>query len=230
MIRLCVLASGEGTNLEAVQAAIEAGRLDARVALVVCDSPGAGVLRRAAARGIPARLVERRAFRQREAYERAILAAVGEAGGADLTLLAGYMRVAGPLLLQALWPLVNLHPSLLPSFPGLDAVGQALRAGVRVTGCTVHFLERGVDSGPIIAQRAVAVRQGDDAGRLLARVHRAEHRLVPETLALFAAGRVRLEGRRVRILSAAAAARAAPPLWTGPPASAEAEGSSWRGR
>lgn len=208
MIRLAVLASGEGTNLEAVQRAIEAGDLLARVSIVVCDRPGAGVVARAQAHGLVCRILERRAFAGRDAYERAILEAVAAVGGADLGVLAGYMRVAGPVLRAAPWPMINLHPSLLPSFPGLGAVAQALEAGVRVTGCTVHFVDAGVDTGPIIAQRAVAVREGDDPERLARRIHRAEHRLLPAVLALFAAGRVRLEEGRVRVLGAAARPRA----------------------
>lgn len=208
MIRLAVLASGEGTNLEAVERAIEAGELLARVSIVVCDRPGARVVARAQAHGLRCRILERRAFADRDAYERTILEAVAGVGGADLGVLAGYMRVAGPVLRAAPWPMINLHPSLLPSFPGLGAVEQALAAGVRVTGCTVHFVDGGVDTGPIIAQRAVAVREGDDPERLARRIRRAEHRLLPAVLALFAAGRVRLEGRRVRILGAAARPRA----------------------
>ncbi len=205
MMRLAVLASGEGTNLEAVAAAIEAGRLAAEVAIVVCDRAGAGAIARAKAHGLACALIERRAHAGRDAHERAILAAVAAAGGADLGVLAGYMRIAGSVLRAAPWPLINLHPSLLPSFPGMHAVEQALAAGVRVTGCTVHFVDAGVDTGPIIAQRAVAVREGDSAQGLTRRIHRAEHRLLPEVLSLFAAGRVRLEGRRVRIAGPARA-------------------------
>jgi phosphoribosylglycinamide formyltransferase 1 len=205
MSRLAVLASGAGTNLEAIQHAIEAGRLSARIAIVLCDRPGAGALGRARAHGLHAVLVERRAFADRDGHERALVDEVRRAGGADLTVLAGYLRIAGPVLREALWPMINLHPALLPGFPGLNAVEEALAAGVKVTGCTVHFVDEGVDSGPIIAQRAVPVREGDDAKRLRARIHRAEHRLLPEVIGLMAAGQVRLEGRRVRILSAEAA-------------------------
>lgn len=205
MIRLAILASGEGTNLEAVQRAIEGGRLDARIVVVLSDRAGAGALARARRHGLEAVVVERRAFADRDGHERAMVEAARRAGGVDLTVLAGYLRIAGPVLRNALWPMINLHPALLPSFPGLHAVEEALAAGVRVTGCTVHFVDDAVDSGPIIAQRAVPVREEDDAGRLLARIHRAEHRLLPEVIGLMAAGRVRLEGRRVRILPAAAA-------------------------
>ena len=204
MIRLAVLASGKGTNLEALAAAIEAGRLDARIAVVLSDRPAAGALARARAHDLPAAAVQRPEGGDRDAHERALARAAREAapGGVDLTVLAGYMRVAGPVLRAALEPMINLHPSLLPSFPGRDAAAQALRAGVRVTGCTVHFVDAGVDTGPIIAQRAVDVREGDDEARLMARIHRAEHRLLPAVVGLFAAGRVRLEGRRVRVLPA----------------------------
>lgn len=202
MIRLAVLASGEGTNLEAIARAIDRGRLDGRIVLVASDRAGAGALARARRLGLATALVERDAYAGRTGHETALAAAIAGAGPVDVAVLAGYMRLAGPVLRRACPAMINLHPSLLPSFPGLDAIGQALRAGVRVTGCTVHFVDEGIDTGPIIAQRAVPVLAGDDPVRLGARVHRAEHRLLPEVLSLLAAGRVRRSGRLVEVLPA----------------------------
>ncbi|MCL6595881.1 MAG: phosphoribosylglycinamide formyltransferase [Firmicutes bacterium] len=207
MIRLAVFASGEGTNLEAILAAIAAGRLDAEVAAVASDRPECGAVARARRHGLPTWALCPSDFPDKAAYERALAAAVTGRGEVDVAVLAGYMRIAGPVLRETFPCMVNLHPSLLPCFPGRDAVAQALAAGVRVTGCTVHFVDEGVDTGPIIAQRAVAVRPGDDAERLRARIQRAEHRLLPEVLSLFAQGRIRREGRRVEILPRARAAR-----------------------
>lgn len=207
MIRLAVFASGEGTNLEAILAAIAAGRLDAEVAAVASDRPECGAVARARRHGLPTWALCPSDFPDKAAYERALAAAVTGRGEVDVAVLAGYMRIAGPVLRETFPCMVNLHPSLLPCFPGRDAVAQALAAGVRVTGCTVHFVDEGVDTGPIIAQRAVAVRPDDDAERLRARIQRAEHRLLPEVLSLFAQGRIRREGRRVEILPRARAAR-----------------------
>lgn len=207
MIRLGVLASGEGTNLEAIRRAIAAGRLDARIAVVGTDRPEAGAAGRARRHGLSLAAVDRAGFGSRVDYERALVDALEAAGSVDVMVLAGYMRIAGPTLRAAYPTMINLHPSLLPSFPGLHAVEQALEAGVRITGCTVHFVDAGLDTGPIIAQRAVSVREGDDARRLGARIHRAEHRLLPEVLSWMAAGRVRLEDGRVEVAGVEASSR-----------------------
>lgn len=201
MINLGVLASGRGSNLQAIIDAGEGGSLrgQAQVSVVVSDNPGAQALERAARHGIPAVVVERRAHQGREAYERAIVTALRERG-VDLVCLAGYMRLVGRTLLGA-FPgrVINIHPALLPAFPGLDAQRQALEHGVKVSGCTVHFVDEGTDSGPIILQRAVPVREDDDVESLSARILEDEHRAYVEAITLYAKGRLVIAGRRVHI-------------------------------
>jgi phosphoribosylglycinamide formyltransferase 1 len=189
-LSLGVLVSGNGTNLQAILDATQAGRLRASVRCVISNRTGAMALERAARAGVPALTIPHQTFETREAFDRAVVAALRE-HGAEWIVLAGFMRVVTPELLRA-FPgrIVNIHPSLLPSFPGKDAIGQALRHGVKVTGCTVHFVDEGVDSGPIIAQRAVEVRAGDDEHALAERVHAAEHELFVRVLGEIASGRV----------------------------------------
>jgi phosphoribosylglycinamide formyltransferase-1 len=199
-LELGVLVSGTGSNLGAILAAIADGRLDARVRLVVSNKPEAKGLDRARAAGIAARCLSHRDYPSREAYDAALVSELRGAG-VEWVMLAGFMRVVTPTFLDA-FPdrVLNVHPALLPAFPGVDAQKQALDYGAKVTGCTVHFVDAGVDTGPILAQRAVAVHEDDDRDRLAARVLVEEHRLVVESLALCAAGRVRVEttasGRR----------------------------------
>jgi phosphoribosylglycinamide formyltransferase-1 len=207
VIRLAVFVSGEGTNLEAIGRAIASGRLDARIAAVASDRPGCRALTRARRRGLATVAVAASAYAGRDAFERALVAALAPYGPFDLGVLAGYMRLAGPTLRAVAPVFINLHPSLLPAFPGLDAVGQALKAGVRVTGCTVHVVDAGMDTGPIVAQRAVVVRDGDDRASLGRRIQRVEHRLVPQVLSWWAAGWVHLEDGRVRVDAPALAAQ-----------------------
>ena len=187
---LGVLVSGNGTNLQAILDAVGRGALDARVRLVISNRPEAFALERARKAGVPALSISHKAYATREAFDEAMLASLRE-HGVDWVVLAGFMRVLTPGFLRA-WGgrVVNVHPALLPSFPGVNAVRQALSHGVKVTGCTVHFVDDGVDSGPIIAQRAVPVLDGDDEATLGARVHAAEHELFVSVLADIAAGRV----------------------------------------
>ncbi len=189
---LGVLISGSGTNLGAVLGAVAEGSLDARVRVVISNRPDAAGLDRARAAGVPAVVLPHNAFPTREAFDAAVVEALRDAG-ASWVLLAGFMRVVTPVLLQA-FPdrVINVHPALLPAFPGVDAQAQALAYGVKVTGCTVHFVDPGVDTGPIIAQEAVAVRDGDDRASLAARILEREHALLVETLRLLAADRVHL--------------------------------------
>jgi phosphoribosylglycinamide formyltransferase 1 len=189
-LSLGVLVSGNGTNLQAILDATRAGTLRANVRCVISNRTGAMALERAARAGVPALTIPHQTFETREAFDRAVVAALRE-HGAEWIVLAGFMRVVTPELLRA-FPgrIVNIHPSLLPSFPGKDAIGQALRHGVKVTGCTVHFVDEGVDSGPIIAQRAVEVRPGDDEHSLAERLHAAEHELFVGVLREIASGRV----------------------------------------
>ncbi|HYP78389.1 MAG TPA: phosphoribosylglycinamide formyltransferase [Polyangiaceae bacterium] len=187
---LGILVSGAGSNLQAILDAIGAGTLNARVKLVISNRPGVQALDRARAAGVATLTIPHQSFANREAFDAALLAALREAG-ASWIALAGFMRVLTPQFLAA-YPgrIVNIHPSLLPAFPGMDAVKQALDYGVKLTGCTVHFVDHGVDSGRIIAQRAVRVEASDDLGSLAARIHDAEHGLFVEVLRDIAAGRV----------------------------------------
>ena len=179
-MRLAVFASGAGTNLQRLLDLSGGAALGgAFVALVVSDRPGCLALDRAAAAGVPTCALDPRAYPEKAAYERAVLAAL-QAARVEWIVLAGYMRIVGPVLLGA-YPerIINLHPSLLPEFRGKDAIGQALAAGVRQTGVTVHLVDAGLDTGPIIAQEVVPIAPEDDAATLHARVQRVEHRLLP---------------------------------------------------
>ena len=199
-VKLAVLASGAGTNLQAVIDGCRSGEIPAEVALVLSDRPTAGALQRASAAGIPTHVVRPREFDDRTACDAAISTACAEAG-AGLVVLAGFMRLLGPAFLGR-WAgrCINVHPSLLPAFPGIDAPAQALAYGVRLTGCTVHFVDEGTDSGPIILQRAVPVREDDDVDSLSARILEEEHRAYVEAIALHASGLLVVTGRRVHIL------------------------------
>ena len=190
---LGVLASGGGTNLQAILDAIAAGSLDARVAVVVSNEPGAGALDRARAAGVEALVIDHKAFADRRAFDAAVVEAL-RARGVDLVVLAGFMRVVTDVLLGA-FPsrVVNIHPALLPAFPGVHAQAQALRHGVRIAGCTVHFVDGGTDTGPIIAQVAVPVLEDDDEASLTARILAKEHELLPRVLQWIAEGRVQVD-------------------------------------
>lgn len=198
--RLGVLGSGKGSNFVALADACAAGRLPARVELVLSDVPEAGILERARERGIPARYLPPGPYRTKldEAAEAAYIAALREAQ-VDLVVLAGFMRILKAPFLRAFpQKIVNIHPSLLPSFPGLEAWKQALDYGVKITGVTVHLVDHGVDTGPIVAQAAVPVEDDDTPATLHARLQEVEHRLYPEAIARLLAGDLVIEGRRTR--------------------------------
>ena len=198
-LRLAVLASGRGSNFSALCQAIEEGRLDAEIALVISDKKEAPVLDKARERKIDNYYIEPRDHIDKAAYEQEIIKKLAEYD-ARMVILAGYMRLVGKDLLQAYpWKIINIHPALLPSFPGLNAHQQAVDYGVRISGCTVHFVDDGIDSGPIIMQRAVEVLTDDDADTLAARILEQEHKIYAETLQLFAAGRIYLQDRNVVI-------------------------------
>jgi len=189
MLALGVLCSGSGTNLQAILDACASGALAAEVRVVICNRPGAGALERAARAGVPARLLSHRDFATREAYDARLVEELTGAG-VSAVVLAGFMRLVTPVLLGA-FPdrVINIHPAILPSFPGVDGQQQALDHGVTLAGCTVHLVDAGTDTGPVLAQAAVPVLDGDDRGRLAARevqVERAEGRRP----------RVRVPGRR----------------------------------
>jgi len=196
---LGVLASGRGSNLQAILDEIASGRLAAIVKVVVSDVADAFALDRARRSGVPAVFVDPRSPGGKAAYEKRVAAVLRE-HGVDLVVLAGYMRICGSELLAA-FPgrILNIHPSLLPAFPGLHVQRQALENGARFSGCTVHFVDAGVDTGPIIAQAVVPVLDADTEDTLAARILRQEHRVYPHAIRLFAEGRLRVEGRRVLV-------------------------------
>jgi len=190
--RLGVLGSGKGSNLMAIADACKAGTVPAEVAIVISDVADALILERARERGVPALFIAPGKFRTKldEDAERAYIAALLEAQ-VDLVVLAGFMRILkGEFLRTFVQQVVNIHPSLLPSFPGLEAWKQALDYGVKVTGVTVHFVDQGVDTGPILAQQTVPVLAGDTAATLHARIQEAERVLYPATIAALARGEV----------------------------------------
>ena len=194
--RIAVFASGQGSNFAALVQAQQAGRLGGgRIELLVSDKPEAPVAQRAEAAGIPALLLRPKEFAGREQYEAAIVEEL-QRREIGLVVLAGYMRLITPVLLEPYaGRIINVHPSLLPAFAGKDAIGQALDYGVKLTGVTVHFVDGGMDTGPVIAQRSVEVKPGDTADSLAERIHQVEYELYPEVVAAFAAGRVDLNGR-----------------------------------
>jgi phosphoribosylglycinamide formyltransferase-1 len=197
--RLGVLGSGKGSNFVAIVDAIRAGQVPAEVAVVLSDVESAGILTRARERGLPSRYIAPGKFRTKldDAAEAAFVETLREAQ-VDLVVLAGFMRIIKSGLLDA-FPnrVINIHPSLLPSFPGLEAWKQALDHGVKFTGCTVHFVDAGVDSGPIIGQQTVPVLDDDTPDTLHQRIHAAEHELYPRCVAALARGEINVVGRRV---------------------------------
>jgi phosphoribosylglycinamide formyltransferase-1 len=202
VIVLGVLVSGSGTNLQAILDAIRGRELDARVAVVVSNVPGAKALDRAREAGVEAVVVDHREFATRSEFDAAVVALL-RARGVELVVLAGFMRLLTSALLDAFpMRIVNVHPALLPAFPGVAGQRQALEYGVRVTGCTVHFVDGGTDTGPIIAQATVPVLDGDDEASLTARILAKEHELLPRILQWIAEGRVAVHvgaGGRARV-------------------------------
>ncbi len=198
-LKIAVLASGSGSNLQAIIDEIKSGFLPVELALVLSDKPQAYALQRAEAAGVPTKVLLPADFASREDYD-AELVRLLKASGAEAVALAGYMRLVTPVFLQA-FPhrVLNIHPALLPSFPGLHGQRQAFEYGVKVAGCTVHFVDEGMDSGPIILQAPVPVLEDDDADSLAARILEQEHIIYPLALRLLAEGKLLIEGRRVRI-------------------------------
>jgi phosphoribosylglycinamide formyltransferase 1 len=194
-VRVAVLASGSGTNLQAL---LDDATVGPSVALVVSDRAQAGALGRARTAGVEAVHLDPRAHASREEHDRE-LTRVLQAERVGLVCLAGYMRILGPAVVRPWWGrILNVHPSLLPAFPGANAIRDALAWGARVTGCTVHLVDEEVDHGPIVAQEAVPVFEDDDEATLHARIREVEHRLYPDTVRAVLEGRVRVDGRRVR--------------------------------
>jgi phosphoribosylglycinamide formyltransferase-1 len=192
--RLAVFVSGTGTNLQAI---IDARIPSIETVLVFSNNPGAYAVERARKHGIPCETLDNKRYGSREEYDAQVLKVI-EPYGADLIALAGFMRILSPMFVKAYKNrIVNIHPALLPSFPGINAARQALEAGVKYTGVTVHFVDEGVDTGPIIMQSVVPVRDDDDEASLLERIHGEEHRIYPEALRLVASGKFRIDGKRV---------------------------------
>lgn len=194
---LGVLCSGQGTNLQALISAGRSGRLGARIAVVISDRADAHALRRARRAGLPAVFVDPKTSASREAFDRRLLEVLA-AHRVRLVCLAGFMRILSPVFVRR-YPgrILNIHPALLPAFPGARALRDVLVWGARVTGVTVHLVDERVDHGPILLQEAVAIGPRETEASLLRRVHRVEHRLYPRAVALLASGRVRVDGRRV---------------------------------
>lgn len=196
-LRVAVFASGSGSNFQAIVEAVQRDRLDIEIALLVCDKPGARVVERAEAAGVAAFTFRPKEYASREAYEAEIVRVLEEQA-IDLVVLAGYMRLVTKTLLDPYeGRIINIHPSLLPAFPGMDGIGDAYRYGVKVTGVTVHFVDDGVDTGPIIAQEPVLVDPHDTLETLAGKIHATEHELYPRVIRWISEGRVRLDGRRV---------------------------------
>lgn len=199
-IAIGVLVSGNGSNFQAIVDALEAGRItNGRIACLISNKADAYALERAKRHNIPALVLDHRQYPNRADYDQALVALLKE-HGVQLVILAGFMRLLSPVMVEAFpHAIMNIHPALLPAFPGLDAQQQALEYGVRYTGCTVHFVDTGTDTGPIILQAVVPILADDTTEILSQRIHGEEHRIYPEAVRLFCAGRLRVAGRRVHI-------------------------------
>ncbi len=208
-LNIAILASGSGSNAQAIFDKIHSGHLDAKVSLVISNRPGAMVLERAKKFSIPTLELDHKTFADRESFDACLVQAL-EQCQADLIVLAGYMRILTPVFLQAFKDkVINVHPALLPSFVGAHGAADACAYGVKMSGCTVHFVNEEVDGGAIIAQAAVPVLQEDDAASLQKRIQVLEHRLFPQVIQWFAEGRIDVQGRHVRIAPASKTAEKA---------------------
>jgi phosphoribosylglycinamide formyltransferase-1 len=204
--RIGVLLSGRGSNFEALADSVAAGRIpNAEIAIVISNRENALGIEKALARGIPAQVIPSRGL-EREAYDTLVIAALEEKK-VDLVCLAGYMRLLSPAFVAAYCGrILNIHPSLLPAFPGLESQRQAIEHGAKFSGCTVHFVDENLDAGPIILQAAVPIRDDDTPETLSARVLKEEHRIYTEAVRIVLEGRYRMEGRRVLLTNLAASA------------------------
>ena len=200
MKNIAVLASGQGSNLEAIFEAIERGEVAGRVVIVISDRAGAPALGRAEKRNVKALFLDPKQYASREAYDRVLAAELKEMQ-TELIVLAGFMRFLSPQFINEFpMQIINIHPALLPAFPGTDGIEQAFNYGVKVTGCTVHFVDEGLDSGPIILQSTVPVLQQETIKTLEQRIHAAEHRTYPTAIDLFCRDKLKVEGRRCLIV------------------------------
>lgn len=198
-LRLGVLASGSGSNLQAIIDSIESGNLPCEIAVVISDNSGAYALIRAEKKEIETHIVKPSSFKNREAFD-AELVRILNIHGVDLVVLAGFMRIITPVLINAFpHKIMNIHPALLPSFPGLHVQKKAIEYGAKFSGCTVHFVDEGMDTGPIIAQAVVPVLDDDTEETLSARILKEEHRIYPYAIRLFCEGRLEVKGRQVAV-------------------------------
>jgi phosphoribosylglycinamide formyltransferase-1 len=197
--RIAVLASGDGSNLQAIIEAIGTGQLEAEIGLVICDNEQARALKRASDASIPCELVERRDFTDKASFDQRLIDLI-DSVDAKLVVLAGFMKILGENFINHFaGRILNIHHSLLPSFPGLNSIQQALTYGARYTGCTVHFVDSGIDTGPIVLQTATPIDQGENIETLTAKVHALEHQIYPQAIALFLSGKLHINGRTVTI-------------------------------
>ena len=197
--KIGVVVSGRGSNLQSIIDHIAEGKLNVEIAVVVSDHKEAFALERAAKAGIPTAVVERKGCKDKAEFEDKIDAALREAG-AEAVVLAGFMRIlTGHFISRWEHKIINIHPALLPSFKGLDAQGQAVDYGVKVAGCTVHFVDEGTDTGPIILQKVVPVLDDDTEETLAARILKEEHKALPEAIQLWAEGKLTIQGRKVYV-------------------------------
>ena len=193
-----ILVSGNGSNLQAI---IDEKIASCEIALVISNKPDVYAIKRAQSNNISVEIINNKNFETREEFERQLIKSL-DSRGIELIVLAGFMRVLTPLFVRHYKNrIINIHPALLPSFPGVDAAKQALEYGVKYSGCTVHFVDDGVDTGPIILQAIVSIGDSDTEQTLLERIHKEEHRVFPEAVRLFCEGKIKIEGRRVIILN-----------------------------
>jgi len=199
MVNIGVLASGRGTNLQAIIEAIKEGRIEGKIGIVISDNRDAFALKRAKQNNIEIECINFKSFKNREDYDKKIVECLKEKD-VDLVVLAGYMRIISHYFIKMYKNrIMNIHPALLPSFPGLRAQKQAVEYGVKVSGCTVHFVDEGVDSGPIILQKVVEVSDDDTEESLAEKILKEEHQIYPQAIQLFSQGRLMIKGRRVFI-------------------------------
>ncbi len=199
MINIGVLVSGRGTNLQAIIEAVKEGKIEGRISIVISDNRDAFALKRAKQNNIETEYINFKSFKNREDYDTKIMECLSKKN-VDLVVLAGYMRIISPYLIKMYKNrIMNIHPALLPSFPGLHAQRQAVEYGVKISGCTVHFVNEGIDSGPVILQKAVEVKDKDTEKSLAERILKEEHQIYPRAIQLFCQGRLIIKGRKVFI-------------------------------
>jgi len=200
-MNIAVFASGRGSNFAAVIRAVKKGKIKANLALLVCDNPKAGAINRAKRAGVKVALIKRGDFSSKEEFEGRITQCLKE-NGIELIVLAGFMRILSPRFVSEYKnKILNIHPALLPSFKGAHAIKDAFDYGAKITGVTVHFVDEEMDHGPIILQKEVEIKESDTEESLEKKIHKIEHRLYPEAIRLYVAGKIRSEGRKLKILS-----------------------------